>query len=116
MRLVAERRQFLKGMGSAGIVPTIAFNQKLAEANQCKLDFPGHPELIAACKAHTVNEALWNSGMHNAPVVNTTCNGRKGPTVLDPTEWSGDIYIPAKGGRTQRRRRNKRRATRNNRR
>jgi hypothetical protein len=100
MSLVSSTRQSLKHKGSSGLMALKAFEDKLAEANQCKNQYPGHPELIRSCKAQTVNEALWNAGVRTGPVVNSSCNGRKGPTVNAVENWSGNIYTQKIGGRS----------------
>lgn len=100
MKLVSETRAHLKSQGAAGASALLAFNQKLATANTCKDEYPGHNALIASCKAHTVNEALWEAGVHTAPIANATCNGRKGATAEHPENWVGNIYVNrSKGGR-----------------
>jgi hypothetical protein len=107
--LVAKTRAHLKAEGSAGSSQLLAFNQKLAEANQCKNEYPGHPDLIASCKARTVNEALWAAGVHRSPVINSTCDGRKGATAERPENWAGNIFVNRpKGGRMAKSKKTKR--------
>ncbi len=114
MNLVTKTRQSLKNKGSAGAVALAEFNDKLKEANQCAVNYPGRRDLIASCKAHTVNEALWAAGVRNAPVSNVSCNGRKGPTANSPEEWAGNIFVPAKGGRKSAKSRRSAKKTRRN--
>lgn len=109
MKLVPETRAHLKSMGSAGASALAAFNQKLLTANTCNEEYPGHPALIASCKAHTVNEALWEAGVRTGPIANATCNGRKGPTANHPENWTTTSFLPQKtGGRKSKRSKNKR--------
>jgi len=108
MKLVPETRAHLKSMGSSGASALATFNQKLLTANTCNEEYPGRPELIASCKAHTVNEALWEAGVRTGPIANATCNGRKGPTTMHPENWTTTSFLPQKtGGRKSRRSKNK---------